>query len=53
MWKKVSTEEHKRLRIVRRKREQENLYNLRSSKPIETQIKGIENEDAVKVGKNK
>ena len=30
LWKKVCAEEYKRLRIIRRKREQEELYNLRS-----------------------
>ena len=30
LWKKVCGDEYKRLRIVRRKREQDELYNLRS-----------------------
>lgn len=30
LWKKVCGDEYKRLRIIRRKREQEELYNLRS-----------------------
>lgn len=42
MWKKVACDEHKRLRIIRRKREQENLYNLRSSKA------GVNKEQPVK-----
>ncbi len=30
LWKKVCNDEYKRLRILRRKREQDELYNLRS-----------------------
>ncbi|XP_033734969.1 uncharacterized protein LOC117323697 isoform X2 [Pecten maximus] len=30
LWKKVCPDEHKRLRVVRRKREQDQLYNLRT-----------------------
>ena len=30
LWKKVCADEYKRLRIIRRKREQDELYNLRS-----------------------
>ncbi|KAJ8309353.1 hypothetical protein KUTeg_014227 [Tegillarca granosa] len=30
LWKKVCPDEHKRLRIIRRKREQEELYNIRT-----------------------
>lgn len=30
LWKKVCPDEHKRLRIIRRKREHDRLYNLRS-----------------------
>ncbi|KAK3093940.1 hypothetical protein FSP39_022050 [Pinctada imbricata] len=31
LWKKVCPDEHKRLRLIRRRREQERLYNLRST----------------------
>ena len=31
LWKKICPDEHKRLRLIRRRREQDRLYNLRST----------------------
>ena len=37
LWKKVCPDEHKRLRVIRNKRERERLYNLRSQQQQQQQ----------------
>lgn len=51
LWKKVCPDEHKRLRIIRRKREHDRLYNLRSQQggaQAQNQQASVENPNLTK-----